>query len=68
MIIKIIIIMIIIIIILIIIIIIITIAIISHFCIWWLEAATKIEKYKNVKDLISVRNCKKCYVNREISS
>ena len=37
----------------------------SPFCIWLSDAAPKIEKHKN---LISVRNCKKCYLNRERSS
>ena len=38
------------------------------FSVWRLDAAPKIEKHKKVKNLISLRNGKKCYVNREISS
>ena len=39
----------------------------SPFCVCWSVTAPNIEKHKKVKSLISVRNCKKCYLNRGIS-
>ena len=42
--------------------------ILSPFCVWWLDAAPKIENHKKVTNIVSVRNCKKCYASREISS
>ena len=40
----------------------------SPFCICWLDAAPKIVKHMKVKNVNSVRNCKKCYVNRGMLS